>query len=803
MQQMSSNGQSRPFMAWSMRIGRDDACVARTVLAATAIWMSLLAASIAAGADESHLAEAAPEELWASSAHANTDAKAFHYWDNSNPPAIPVTCAKCHSTPGYMDFLGADGTEAGQVDVPAEVGTTIDCMACHNDVTPTLSSATFPSGVTLNDLGPEARCITCHQGRESKVSVDTLISTAGLTDPNQADTVSTSLRFLNIHYMGAAATQFGAATKGGYQYEGKSYDIKFAHVKGMETCIDCHDQHSLEVRIETCVACHPGVQNFEDLRDIRMAGSMPDYDGDGDVLEGIYGEIQGLQAILYEAIQAYARDLEAPIIYDSHANPYFFKDIDGNGQVDPNEAVSANRYTAWTPRLLRAAFNYQVVQKDHGAYAHNGKYIIQLLFDSIEDLAPDRAKTLTRNDAGHFAGSEKPWRNWDSGGQVPATCSKCHSAEGLPLLAKEGTTATQPVANAMQCSTCHDAMPEFTRYQVASVKFPSGAELDTGNKNSNLCLNCHQGRASTVSVADAIADLDLDTVSSKLRFINVHYFPAGATLFGTQAKGMYEYEGKTYLGRFKHISSYDTCTECHNSHGLDVKTQSCMTAYCHGAAGKPQNIRKTQKDFDGDGNRTEGLAGEIETLAQALLDAMTAYAKDVVGKPIAYDSHAHPYFYSDDNGNGQVDAGGIRFQRTFAIQARPRARPRPRGPLRVRPPGRGRRAQEVFRFGPIAWHGQEGDTPHRRRRHATGPPRRAARGQVRREAPLLSRALSSATARSRIPGSLLLVQATVRGPRHPHGGIVSLSHHAIGPKRKTSGVWGQRPQEASKYAKAG
>ena len=200
-------------------------------------------------------------------------------------------------------------------------------------------------------------------------------------------------------------------------------------------------------------------------------------------------------------------------------------------------------------------------------------------------------------------------------------------------------------------------MPEFTRYQIATVKFASGAELDTGDKNSNLCVSCHQGRESSVSVANAIAGLDLDTVSSKLKFINVHYMAAGATLFGTQAKGMYEYEGKTYQGRLKHIGSFDTCTECHNTHGLDVKSKSCMTAYCHGSAGTVQNIRKTQKDFDGDGSKTEGLAGEVDTLGEALLGAMTAYAKDVVGKPLAYDAHAYPYFYSDDNGNGAIDAG--------------------------------------------------------------------------------------------------------------------------------------------------
>lgn len=641
----------------SKPVHRFSVCSVLAYVAAAMLSVNILATPAAVVADESHIAEVPPEELWPTSGHADPNAEAFRHWDNTNPQEIPVTCAKCHSTPGYMDFLGADGSAAGKVDAPAPTGTTIDCMACHNDATPTLGSVTFPSGVDVNDLGPEARCMVCHQGRESKVSVDNAIGKAGLTDPNKLDTVGTSLGFINIHYMAAAATQYGRTTMGGYQYEGKSYDVKFTHVKGMDTCIDCHDQHSLEVRIERCAECHEGVKDVEDLKAVRMAGSWPDYDGDGDVLEGIYGEIQGLHAALYEAMQAYATGAGAPIVYNALTYPYFFNDTNGNGQADPNESVNANKYVSWTPRLVKAAYNYQLVLKDPGAFAHNAKYVIQLMYDSIEDLTPDRVAALTRNDVGHFAGSEEPWRHWDGEGEVPATCSKCHSAEGLPLLAKEGVTAAQPLSNGLQCSTCHDAIPGFTRYQIATVPFPSGATLDTGNRNSNLCISCHQGRESSVSVANAIAGLDLDVVSSKLKFINVHYFAAGATLFGTQAKGAYEYEGKAYQGRLKHVSSFDTCTECHNTHSLDVKTQSCMSAYCHGAAGIPQNIRKTQKDFDGDGSITEGLAGEVQTLGATLLNAMRSYAKDVVGKPIAYDGGTYPYFFNDDNDNGLVDAG--------------------------------------------------------------------------------------------------------------------------------------------------
>ncbi len=57
--------------------------------------------------------------------------------------------------------------------------------------------------------------------------------------------------------------------------------------------------------------------------------------------------------------------------------------------------------------------------------------------------------------------------------------------------------------------------------------------------DSNLCLLCHQGRESKVSINTKIAT-DADGVMS---FTNVHYYAAAATLFGTQVKGGYEYTG--------------------------------------------------------------------------------------------------------------------------------------------------------------------------------------------------------------------------------------------------------------------
>jgi hypothetical protein len=119
-----------------------------------------------------------------------------------------------------------------------------------------------------------------------------------------------------------------------------------------------------------------------------------DWDGDGDTTEGVKGEIDTLAETLYAEIQKYAEATAGtPIVYDGHANPYYFVDADKNGEIDKDDKGANIRYNAWTPRLLKAAFNYQYSQKDPGAFVHNPQYVIQFLIDSIGDLGGSSAAT--------------------------------------------------------------------------------------------------------------------------------------------------------------------------------------------------------------------------------------------------------------------------------------------------------------------------------------------------------------------------------------------------------------------------
>ncbi|HZD11514.1 MAG TPA: cytochrome c3 family protein, partial [Candidatus Binatia bacterium] len=250
-------------------------------------------------------------ERWQNSPHADASAEAFVHWNEDDPAEVPTNCAKCHSTSGFEDFLGADGTEFGSVENAVPVGQVIECQACHNDVAQNLTEVTFPSGATIVGLADEARCMQCHQGRASTVQVNAAIEESGVAD--DPDAVNEDLGFINIHYYAAAATKYGTLAMGGYEYEGKSYDALFNHVEPYSTCIDCHDPHTLEVQVEGCSGCHAGVESVEDLPQIRTLASSVDYDGDGNMDEGVMGEIQTLQEMLYQALQAYGSNvLEAP-----------------------------------------------------------------------------------------------------------------------------------------------------------------------------------------------------------------------------------------------------------------------------------------------------------------------------------------------------------------------------------------------------------------------------------------------------------------------------------------------------------
>jgi len=612
---------------------------------------------------------------WAGSAHADTTAEAFRHWDNTG--IVPATCARCHSRYGFQDFLGEDGSTPGQVDSDHPTGSVVDCVTCHNNASLELTDVTFPSGVTVTVDGREATCMTCHQGRESTDSVNAAIDGAS---PADDDEILPDQGFINVHYFPAAATRYGGTVRGGYLYDGMSYDTRFRHVEGAHDCQECHNQHTLEIRLDKCSKCHTGVSQLADTHNIRMVSSLTrDYDGDGNMNEGLWFEVQGVRNILYTAIQKYCAEVVGkPIFYNANSYPYWFEDTNGNGLPDAGETT---RYRTFTSRTLKATFNFQYATKDPGGFAHNGKFVIQIMHDAIQDLndgLDGAGKSMVpfagdRNDSGHFDGTAEAFRHWDEDGEVSASCAKCHGAsEGFREFITFGKNTSHEIANGFDCAVCHETFDTFELVKVQTVTFPSGYTTDpeTGPTSdpavqSNICMTCHQGRTSKVQIDEAIAN-------NNLRFQNIHYLAAGATLMGNLAQGGYEYDGKTYVGRFQHSTTAknNNCTDCHNvfttTHTFLPQNNIGYCNQCHAGVTDLHQIRVNSKaDYNGngkDGNviftdpNWESLSDELQGLAAALLAQMQVKAR-ANGNPIAYDGNGYPYFFNDLNDNGVVDPG--------------------------------------------------------------------------------------------------------------------------------------------------
>jgi hypothetical protein len=710
---------------------------------------------------------------WLGSAHNDVTSEPFAHWNNDSPAVVPKTCSKCHSGLGYQDFLGvlanplanppelaptsnlndpAPSPGQGQVaSGPWPVGTTVNCDACHNDVTAHLTEVTFPSGLKVTGLGDESRCMLCHQGRESTVSVEKKITDAYAgTKITTDDTVSSSVNFINVHYFAAAGSLYGREAETAYEYADptkaaspvdpvtglkprRAYDRKFAHVASKDVCFECHDQHSLKVRVTECATCHVNANGdpivtappatteeyeaaIDALHQVRMAGTVNDFDGDGDATEGVYGELTGLEDELLLAIRAYANTAKTngvgdpvpatAIAYSPTAYPYFFVDTNDNGVVDAGETTG---YNAWTARLLRAAYDYQYAQKDPGAFAHNAKYLIEVLYDAIADLnavvpVPGFAD-LVRNDSGHFDTSAAAYRNWDEDTDhlVDPTCSRCHSVEGFLFRVKYGLTQTVPaqLSSGMTCESCHETGAVFTplsgnkpaRRYVAKVDFPApttatstqlanvtisnGADGTAAEDDSYLCMTCHQGRESTLTM-NAADPAPGSVATFTLSFKNVHYLPAGATQYGNRAAVAYQYTGKTYAAPWNHGVAYGgaypqpadqraRCQFCHlqaGDHSFEVAvTETCQD--CHGNVTLDQLTPADRPEDNWDGDAGTKPRAEVTAIAARLLAAIRAYCATAADEAVpqtgasycAYSGAAYPYFFKDTNKNGVVDNG--------------------------------------------------------------------------------------------------------------------------------------------------
>jgi hypothetical protein len=199
----------------------------------------------------------------------------------------------------------------------------------------------------------------------------------------------------NIHYLSAGGTLYGKQAGVGYEYAGKTYNLKFNHWGGdSPKCFYCHDMaaksHTFLPRLTpVCGNCHTEIVGG-DIRTIRFNRPY-DYDGDGNTTETLKEELDGLRTVLYAQMRVYAAAHGGPIAYSPDGS-YYYYDANDNGVVDAGEVSytsSSEGVGRWTPRLMKAAHNFHMTEKEPGYWSHNTNYTAQLLIDSIADLGGD------------------------------------------------------------------------------------------------------------------------------------------------------------------------------------------------------------------------------------------------------------------------------------------------------------------------------------------------------------------------------------------------------------------------------
>ncbi|OGU09810.1 MAG: hypothetical protein A2075_17115 [Geobacteraceae bacterium GWC2_58_44] len=242
-------------------------------------------------------------------------------------------------------------------------GETLACSACHTDTGALRTAAqTFVQEFTINmsngatvtyDVaGASTLCARCHSGRETGESI-------------RLDTDTTGVRvFVDSHYQPAAGTLY---SKAGYEFASPSWGSLGSHkllgATSQGPCVTCHmpgKDHSFVAA--SCGACHNGPTALA----VSAATMKANYD---------------------TALSNLKLALEAKDIHYGPVHPFFFTApyVAGSPNTPVTNWGSAYGAGSWKD-TMGAAFNYNMLWSEKGAYAHNYDYAMKLIEVSIDFL---------------------------------------------------------------------------------------------------------------------------------------------------------------------------------------------------------------------------------------------------------------------------------------------------------------------------------------------------------------------------------------------------------------------------------
>jgi len=304
------------------------------------------------------------------------------YWKESAHSTMPASglsaagrgagCSPCHNGVALVKY--AKNPANPGYDGVADNIPSISCTTCHDP-----HSASHENQIRIVEVdtlkngykppvgagGKGALCMTCHRGRyNSQTQVDGYMAIYGITGKAYPSRIYPHYSPQTDMFFGQNSYDFGVVTlRGVMTHEGVE-----------DACVTCHmpprtynADHAMNMstngidKVTACKSCHGNINSFEDIK------ARSDYDGNG-VVESSMKEIDGL---LIKLANLLPKDIHGDVV----------ELADATTRVADSTAIATSVYGK---RVFPGIWNYYYVAHDWSHGAHNPKYAIQLLNNTIQ-----------------------------------------------------------------------------------------------------------------------------------------------------------------------------------------------------------------------------------------------------------------------------------------------------------------------------------------------------------------------------------------------------------------------------------
>ncbi|HZM14357.1 MAG TPA: cytochrome c3 family protein [Candidatus Krumholzibacteria bacterium] len=303
-------------------------------------------------------------------------------WQTS--PATRANCAKCHNGFVSMHYLDDPNNFTNPPTNPTTFEV-ITCAVCHdphgndnpgNLRNASVTDASLPNGILVEEAGAGRLCISCHNGRRTETDVLAQINNGTTNFGPHHSIQGDMLKGVNAYQ--TLAPSFPWSTS--------------KHILVEDACVTCHTHphagdpeagipnfmgHDFNPTTQACLPCHGEITDFTQIQ------AKQDFDGNG-AIEGVQLEISGLLERLQQVIADASRSPEVRQLL-----------------LDDATFVPTLGDTTKSLRPQReAGYNWCYVDYDQSRGVHNTTYAVQLLQQSILYLDPNGlpASVLLRED---------------------------------------------------------------------------------------------------------------------------------------------------------------------------------------------------------------------------------------------------------------------------------------------------------------------------------------------------------------------------------------------------------------------